>query len=187
MILSTSEVIDFLAGKSPLNAFIIGFAGAGKTYLIKKLIPKLVGKMYIELYADRDYSYFEYKTLIKKFNAETINIEKGYPFKSNSSIKPVKIMFKGNNSLHRLAIVDDVNRLIEDAEELINNLAENKYNYILLFLRTPENMQSLIRHTDYLIISSSDKILGREMNLNINLNQLPKPFTWLMIKSLDLL
>ena len=182
MILSTSEAVDFLVGNSPLNAFIIGYAGAGKTYLIKKLIPKLVGKMCIELYADRDYSYFEYENLIKKFNAEIMDIDKEYPFKSNSFIKPVKIVFEGNNSVHRLAIVDDVNRLVEDAEELVNNLVENKYNYILLLLDIPENMQSLIQHTDYLIISSNDKILNRKMNLNTNLNQLPKRFTWLLMK-----
>ena len=102
----------------------------------------------------------------------------------------VKIMFKRNNSSHRLTIVDDVDKLLRNIEGFVKDLHRDRYNYILLFLDAPENLSNLIQHVDYLIISlwmrfklaKINKILNMEIDQNIYLNLTPKSFTWLMIK-----
>jgi adenylate kinase family enzyme len=174
MILSTDKVVEFLTGKTPINVFLIGPAGAGKTYLARELIKNLVRRCYIELYVDRDYSYHEYMKLIKKFNAEIVDIKRGDSFKSDGFIKPINLIFRIENPRYKLVIVDDMNRLIEKFEEFIKKLHKDKYYYILLFQGMPDNIQKLSRFIDYIIISPRRMFEAKSMYKI-------KRFTWLII------
>lgn len=189
MMLSTHEIVKFLTEKMPLNAFLIGSAGAGKTYLIRELIRNLVGRGYIELYMDREYNLHEYIDLIKRFKAETMNIKRDYPFKSNNFIKLVKAVFKRDNSSYKLVIVDDTDRLIESLEEFIKKLFEDGYNYIMLYQDIPEKIKNLSKYLDYLIISPRMnrlklmKILNMKIDTDTYLALQTKRFTWLIYKA----